>query len=125
MIAVVPGGASRPALAEGDAPIVQVETVYPGVSAEIMSSVVTPPLEHRFVQIPGLREIATTTSPGRSVTTLTFGPDRTTDAVERLVQTAIDTTETHLPGLPGPVSAKLKPRPGPEASPGGTATAPR
>src|SRR5262245_66159389 len=42
------------ALPEVDYPTIQVQTLYPGASPEVMSQTVTAPLEHQFGQMSGL-----------------------------------------------------------------------
>ncbi|MFU1923226.1 efflux RND transporter permease subunit, partial [Klebsiella pneumoniae] len=44
------------ALPEVDYPTIQVVTLYPGASPEIMTSSITAPLENQLGQIPGLNE---------------------------------------------------------------------
>ena len=46
------------ALPEVDYPTIQVVTLYPGASPEIMTSSVTAPLESQFGQIAGLSEMS-------------------------------------------------------------------
>ena len=41
------------ALPEVDYPTIQVQTLYPGASPEVMTSSVTSPLERQFGQMPG------------------------------------------------------------------------
>ena len=44
-------------LPEVDYPTIQVQTLYPGASPEVMTSSVTSPLERQFGQMPGLNEM--------------------------------------------------------------------
>src|SRR6195952_13931 len=60
------------ALPEVDYPIIQVQTFYPGASPEVMVSSVTAPLERQFGQIPGLKQLTSTSSGGASIVTLEF-----------------------------------------------------
>src|ERR1700712_2531345 len=60
------------ALPEVDYPIIQVLTFYPGAGPEVMSSSVTAPLERQFGQMPGLKQMSSTSSGGGSVITLQF-----------------------------------------------------
>ena len=67
------------ALPQVDYPIIQVQTFYPGASPTVMVSSVTAPLERQFGQIPGLKQMTSTTSGGASIITLEFsalGVDR-------------------------------------------------
>ena len=45
------------ALPEVDYPTIQITTLYPGASPEVMTSSVTAPLERQFGQLPGLAQI--------------------------------------------------------------------
>ena len=67
------------ALPQVDYPTIRVMTLYPGASPDVMTSAVTAPLERQFGQMPGLTQMASTSSGGASVLTLTFQPG--TDAV--------------------------------------------
>src|ERR1700734_3132254 len=61
------------ALPEVDYPTIQVTTLYPGGSPEVMSQTVTAPLERQFGEMPGLSRMASTSSSGASIITLQFG----------------------------------------------------
>jgi multidrug efflux pump len=58
------------ALPEVDYPTIQVTTLYPGASPDVMTSSVTAPLERQFGQMPGLTQMSSTSSGGASVITL-------------------------------------------------------
>ena len=60
------------ALPEVDYPTIQVVTLYPGASPDVMTSSVTAPLERQFGQMPGLNQMSSTSSGGASVITLQF-----------------------------------------------------
>ena len=60
------------ALPQVDYPTIQVVTFYPGASPDVMSSSVTAPLERQFGQVPGLKQMTSTSSFGCSVITLQF-----------------------------------------------------
>src|SRR5881394_3985383 len=60
------------ALPQVDYPTIQVVTFYPGASPEVMASSVTAPLERQFGQVPGLKQMTSTSSFGASVITLQF-----------------------------------------------------
>ena len=60
------------ALPEVDYPTIQVKTLYPGASPDVMTSAITAPLERQFGQMPGLDEMSSTSSGGASVITLRF-----------------------------------------------------
>ena len=58
------------ALPEVDYPTIQVVTLYPGASPDVMTSLVTSPLERQFGQMPGLNQMSSTSSGGASVITM-------------------------------------------------------
>src|SRR5271154_6035256 len=98
-------------LPEVDYPTIQVRTLYPGASPEVMTSSVTAPLERQLGQMPGLNQMTSASSAGASVITLQFGLDLSLDVAEQEVQAAINAAKTRLPGvLPTPpVYAKINP----------------
>ena len=52
------------ALPQVDYPTIQVVTFYPGASPDVMASSVTAPLERQFGQMPGLKQMTSTSSGG-------------------------------------------------------------
>src|ERR1700752_4259159 len=91
------------ALPQVDYPTIQVVTFYPGASPDVMASSVTAPLERQFGQMPGLKQMASTSSGGSSVITLQFSLDLSLDVAEQEVQAAINAATTFLPkDLPNP-----------------------
>src|SRR5437762_6103855 len=91
------------ALPEVDYPTIQVVTLYPGASPDVMTSSVTAPLERQFGQMPGLNQMSSTSSGGASVITLQFTLDLTLDIAEQEVQAAINAASNFLPtDLPTP-----------------------
>ena len=60
------------ALPEVDYPTIQVQTFYPGASPDVMTSSVTAPLERQLGEMPGLKQMSSTSSSGASVITLQF-----------------------------------------------------
>jgi len=99
------------ALPEVDYPTIQVQTFYPGASPEVMTSSVTAPLERQFGEMPGLKQMSSTSSAGASVITLQFGLDLSLDIAEQEVQAAINASGNLLPSdLPAPpIYAKINP----------------
>ncbi|MFZ1181410.1 MAG: MdtB/MuxB family multidrug efflux RND transporter permease subunit [Herbaspirillum sp.] len=99
------------ALPEVDYPTIQVVTLYPGASPEVMTSSVTAPLERQFGQMPGLKQMSSTSSGGASVITLQFNLDLSLDIAEQEVQAAINAGGNLLPtDLPAPpVYSKVNP----------------
>src|SRR2546426_124656 len=99
------------ALPQVDYPTIQVVTFYPGASPEVMGSSVTAPLERQFGQVPGLKQMTSTSSAGSSVITLQFALDLSIDVAEQEVQAAINAGSGFLPrDLPNPpVYSKVNP----------------
>ena len=99
------------ALPQVDYPTIQVLTFYPGASPDVMASSVTAPLERQFGQMPGLKQMTSTSSSGSSVITLQFSLDLSLDVAEQEVQAAINAAFTFLPqDLPNPpVYSKVNP----------------
>ncbi len=99
------------ALPEVDYPTIQVTTLYPGASPEVMTSSVTAPLERQFGQMPGLKQMSSASSGGASVITLQFELALALDVAEQQVQAAINAAGTTLPAdLPvPPLYSKVNP----------------
>src|SRR5690348_17450700 len=99
------------ALPEVDYPTIQVVTFYPGASPDVMTSSVTAPLERQFGQMPGLKQMSSTSSGGASVITLQFSLDLALDVAEQEVQAAINAGSNYLPqDLPAPpIYSKVNP----------------
>ena len=99
------------ALPQVDFPTIQVQTLYPGASPEVMARTVTAPLERQFGQMSGLTRMSSTSAAGVSVITLQFGLGQTLDVAEQEVQAAINAGGSLLPtDLPAPpVYAKVNP----------------
>ena len=99
------------ALPEVDYPTIQVVTLYPGASPEIITSSVTAPLESQFGQIAGLTEMSSSSSGGASLLTLRFSLATDLDVAEQDVQAAINVASSLLPkDLPTPpVFSKVNP----------------
>lgn len=99
------------ALPQVDYPIIQVVTLYPGASPEVMTSSITAPLETQFGQIPGLIQMTSTSSGGASVITLQFELTLNIDVAQQDVQAAINSASSFLPNdLPiPPIYSKVNP----------------
>jgi multidrug efflux pump len=99
------------ALPEVDYPTIQVSTLYPGASPEVMAQTVTAPLERQFGQMSGLERMTSVSSAGASVITLQFTLKMSLDVAEQEVQAAINAGATLLPAdLPAPpIYAKVNP----------------
>jgi len=99
------------ALPEVDYPTIQIQTLYPGASPDVMTSSITAPLERQLGQMPGLKQMSSSSSAGASVITLQFGLDLSLDVAEQQVQAAINAAGNLLPSdLPAPpIYAKVNP----------------
>ena len=99
------------AVPEIDYPTIEVTTLYPGASPDVMTSSVTAPLERQFGQMPGLNQMLSMSSGGASVITLQFTLDLTLDVAEQEVQAAINAAGALLPqDLPlPPIYSKVNP----------------
>jgi multidrug efflux pump len=91
------------ALPQVDYPTIQVTTLYPGASPDVVTSSLTAPLERQFGQMPGLKQMSSASSGGASVITLQFNLDLSLDIAEQEVQAAINAANNFLPNdLPMP-----------------------
>jgi multidrug efflux pump len=99
------------ALPEVDYPTIQVVTLYPGASPDVMTSSVTAPLEVQLGQMPGLNQMSSVSSAGSSVITLQFTLALSLDLAEQEVQAAINAAGNLLPtDLPAPpIYSKVNP----------------
>jgi multidrug efflux pump len=91
------------ALPQVDYPIIQIFTFNPGASPDVMARTVTAPLERRLGQIPGLKQMSSTSSTGASIITLQFSLEIDLGVAEQEVQAGLDTANNLLPrDLPTP-----------------------
>ncbi len=91
------------ALPEVDYPTIQVVTLYPGASPDVVTSAITAPLERQFGQMSGLKQMASQSAGGASVVTLQFQLALPLDVAEQEVQAAINAATNLLPNdLPNP-----------------------
>jgi len=99
------------ALPQVDYPTIQVLTFYPGAGPSVIVSSVTAPLERQFGQVPGLKQMTSTSTFGASLITLQFDLDQNIDVAEQQVQAAINAGGTFLPtDLPNPpIYSKVNP----------------
>jgi multidrug efflux pump len=99
------------ALPEVDYPTIQVTTLFPGASPEVMAQTVTAPLERQLGQMSGLERMTSVSAAGASVITLQFTLTNSLDVAEQEVQAAINASSSLLPAdLPAPpVYAKVNP----------------
>jgi multidrug efflux pump len=99
------------ALPQVDYPTIQIVTLYPGASPDVVTSSITAPLERQFGQMPGLKQMSSTSSGGASVITLQFDLAISLDSAEQEVQASINAGSNLLPSdLPGPpIYSKVNP----------------
>ncbi len=98
---------STSALPQVDYPTIQVTTLYPGASPDVMASSVTAPLERQLGQMSGLSQMSSSSSSGSSVITLKFSLELSLDIAEQEVQAAINAADSLLPtDLPNPPTYK-------------------
>ncbi|MGR6890390.1 MdtB/MuxB family multidrug efflux RND transporter permease subunit [Klebsiella pneumoniae] len=99
------------ALPEVDYPTIQVVTLYPGASPDVVTSAITAPLERQFGQMSGLKQMSSQSSGGASVVTLQFQLTLPLDVAEQEVQAAINAATNLLPSdLPNPpIYSKVNP----------------
>ena len=99
------------ALPQVDYPTIQILTFYPGASPDVMASSVTSPLERQFGQLPGLKQMTSTSGFGASLITLQFTLEYAIDVAEQQVQAAINAAANFLPrDLPNPpIYSKVNP----------------
>ncbi len=99
------------ALPEVEYPTIRVSTFYPSASPEVMTTLITAPLERQFGQMPGLNQMTSSSSSGASVITLQFTLDISLDIAEQQVQAAINGAGGFLPNdLPNPpIYSKVNP----------------
>ncbi|PPD26741.1 MAG: multidrug transporter subunit MdtC, partial [Methylomonas sp.] len=99
------------ALPQVEYPTIQISTLYPGASQDVMASLITAPLERQLGQLPGLAQIASSSSSGASVVVLQFDLGLDIDNAEQQVQAALNAAANFLPNdLPvPPVYSKVNP----------------
>lgn len=99
------------ALPQVEYPTIQIATLYPGASQDVMASLITAPLERQLGQLPGLAQISSSSSSGASVVVLQFDLGLNIDNAEQQVQAALNAAANFLPNdLPvPPVYSKVNP----------------
>ena len=78
------------ALPQVDYPTIQVLTFIRAPGPDVMVSSVTAPLERQFGQVPGLKQMTSTSTFGASLVILQFDLDQNIDVAEQQVQAAIN-----------------------------------
>ncbi|HKJ93383.1 MAG TPA: efflux RND transporter permease subunit, partial [Longimicrobiales bacterium] len=93
-----------------DYPTISVSAGLPGASPETMAAAVATPLEKAFSTIPGVDNMTSSSSLGRTSITLQFSLDRNIDAAAQDVQSAISSTLRQFPpGMQPPSYRKVNP----------------
>jgi multidrug efflux pump len=82
---------------EVDLPTIEVSAAFPGASPETMASAVATPLEVQLSGVPGIREMTSSSSLGRTSITLLFELDKDVDVAAQEVQAAINAAAGRLP----------------------------
>lgn len=91
------------ALPQVEYPIIQVFTFHPGAGPDVTARTITAPLEKQLGQIPGLKQMSSTSSGGASVITLQFALEVDLGVAEQEVQAALNAADNLLPNdLPTP-----------------------
>ncbi|MDR0535282.1 MAG: efflux RND transporter permease subunit [Puniceicoccales bacterium] len=84
-------------------PTIQINAGLPGGSPETLASSVATPLENKLSLIPGVTQLTSVSSVGRTQITVQFGLDIPIDSAAQEVQTAISSATRQLPrDLPSP-----------------------
>lgn len=97
------------ALPAVDFPTIQVTTLYPDASPEVVETSITAPLEHYLGQSTGLASMNSTSATGTSQITLQFALSRRIDVAAQDVQAEINAASGWMPvdQLPGPPTYRL------------------
>jgi len=82
---------------EVDLPTIEVSASLPGASPETMASSVATPLEVQLSGVPGIREMTSTSSLGRTSITLLFELEKDINVAAQEVQAAINGATARLP----------------------------
>ena len=80
-----------------DAPVISVETSYPGASAEVVESKITEPLEKDLSAIDGIRVMRSSSTEGSSRISLEFNLDRNLDEAANDVRDRVGRARNNLP----------------------------
>ena len=80
-----------------DPPVVSIETVYPGASANVVETRITELVEERIAGIEGIKFIESVSEDGRSAVTIEFESDRDVDAAANDVRDRVSAILDDLP----------------------------
>lgn len=80
-----------------DPPVVSIDTVYPGASANVVESRITEVIEDRIAGIEGIRSITSKSTDGRSQITVQFSINRDIDAAANDIRDRVSRILDNLP----------------------------
>ncbi|WP_295408871.1 efflux RND transporter permease subunit [uncultured Thiocystis sp.] len=80
-----------------DAPVVSVETLYPGAAANVVESRITQLIEDRIAGVEGIRTVESTSQDGRSAVTVEFNSDRDIDGAANDIRDRVSGILDQLP----------------------------
>jgi len=80
-----------------DPPVVSIDTAYPGASADVVESRITPIIEDRIAGIEGMRFIESSSEDGRSRISIEFDVDRDVDAAANDIRDRVSGVLDNLP----------------------------
>ena len=80
-----------------DPPVVSVDTLYPGASANVVETQITQLIEERIAGVEGIRSISSQSEDGRSVVTIEFSTGRDIDGAANDIRDRISTIVDDLP----------------------------
>lgn len=87
---------------------IQVTAQLPGADAQTNASAVATPLEHQLGQIPGLKQMTSSSAPSFVQIALQFDPSVSVQAASLQVQAAINAAQANLPStLPSPPTFRV------------------
>jgi hydrophobic/amphiphilic exporter-1 (mainly G- bacteria), HAE1 family len=90
-------------------PVVSITTVQKGANPDIIDASITNLIETAVNSVPGIEHIQSTSSPGTSVVTITFGLDKRIDVAFQEVQAKVNQVARRLPrDADPPVVAKVE-----------------
>lgn len=90
-------------------PLVSVTTVQPGASPEVIDASITNVIETSLNSVPGINHIQSNSSPGVSVTTITFNLSKDIDVAFNEIQAKINQVVQQLPDdAETPIVAKVE-----------------
>lgn len=78
-------------------PEIEVSAGYSGAAPEVVSNLLTIPLEKELAQVKGVQDISSVSSAGYTSISLKFDLTKNMDEAIRDVQAAINTAESHMP----------------------------